>query len=234
MGAFIASSVGIGMSASRGAWLAFGAAFVAVSTSWSRRSAATFLALILLALLVGVLGGSRYLPAGITQRLTSFLPFVGAGDVRSIEITDANYASLERLAFWQAALDMWRERPWRGIGMGNYQIAYPHFSLPKWRMALGHAHNYYLNVAAETGLIGLSAYLVLWGTALWQTARAVRRAVDGYVKALALGALGMLVHVSIHNIVDNLWVHNMYLHVAIVLGLVLAQSITTEPSGARD
>jgi O-antigen ligase len=226
--------MGVGMSASRGAWLAFGAAFVAVNTSRSRKSAATFLALILLALLAGVLGGYRYLPAGITQRLTSFLPFVGAGDVRSIEITDANYASLERLAFWRAALDMWRERPWQGIGIGNYQIVYPYFSLPKWRMALGHAHNYYLNVAAETGLIGLLAYLALWGTALWQTARVARTATNGYVKALALGALGMLVHVSVHNIVDSLWVHSMYLHVAIVLGLVYAQAITTEPLGARD
>ncbi len=197
----------------------------------SRKSAALFLVLILLALLAGVLGGSRYLPTGIMQRLTSFVPFVGAGDVRSIEVTDANYASLERLAFWRAAADMWRDRPWLGIGIGNYQVAYPRFSLPKWRMALGHAHNYYLNIAAETGLVGLLAYLVLWGTALWQTAWAARTARDPYVKALALGALGALVHVSTHNIVDNLWVHNMYVHVAIVLALVQSQFVSAEPLG---
>jgi putative inorganic carbon (HCO3(-)) transporter len=226
LASFVAATTGIGMSGSRGAWLAFGAAFVAVNVSQSRKGTAVFLALILLALVIGIFGGFRAdlvpapLPAGIAQRLTSFLPFVGAGDVRSIEVTDANYASLERLAFWRTALDMWRDHPWLGIGFGNYPIAFARYSLPKWRMALGHAHNYYLNIAAETGLIGLLAYLTLWGAAIWQAARAMRRSRDLYAKALALGALGVLVHTSVHNIVDNLWVHNMYIHIAIVLGLV--------------
>jgi putative inorganic carbon (HCO3(-)) transporter len=227
LGSFVAASAGIGMSASRGAWLAFGAAFVTVTVASSRKGAAILLALLLL--VIGILGGFRadlahsWLPAGIAQRLTSFLPFVGAGDVRSIEITDANYASLERLAFWQAALDMWRDHLWLGVGFGNYPIAFARYALPKWRMALGHAHNYYLNIAAETGLIGLLAYLTLWGAAIWQTARAMRRSRDLYAKALALGALGVLVHTSVHNIVDNLWVHNMYIHIAIVLGLAHAR-----------
>ena len=114
---------------------------------------------------------------------------------------------------------MWRDHPWLGVGFGNYEAAYADYALPKWPVALGHAHNYYLNVASETGLIGLTAYLALWGVALWQTGQAVCQAKNPYAKALALGALGMLVHVSVHNIVDNLWVHNMYVHVAIVLGL---------------
>ena len=50
----------------------------------------------------------------------------------------------------------------------------------------------------------------------------MRRASCAHDRALALGALGMIVHVSVHNVVDNLWVHNMYIHVAIVLGLVQA------------
>jgi O-antigen ligase len=228
VGSFVAVTIGIGMSASRGAWLAFGAAFVAVNLGQSRKGALIFVTLILLLALASALGGFHLLPEGITQRLTSFLPLVGVSDVRAIEVTDANYASLERLAFWQAALGMWRERPWLGIGFGNYQTVYPQFSLPKWRMALGHAHNYYLNIAAETGLLGLLAYLLLWGAAVWQTAQVMYRAKGRYAKALVLGALGVLVHIAVHNIVDNLWVHNMFIHVAIVLGLVQSQHIVGE------
>jgi hypothetical protein len=55
---------------------------------------------------------------------------------------------------------------------------------------------------------------------LWRTARAVLYAETAYGRALAAGALGMLVHVMVHSVVDNLWVHNMYIHVAIVLGLI--------------
>ena len=69
---------------------------------------------------------------------------------------------------------MWRDHPVLGVGVGNYPIAYARYSLPKWRMALGHAHNYYLNIAAETGLLGLLAYCMLWATATWQTVQAVK------------------------------------------------------------
>ncbi|MBL7200202.1 MAG: O-antigen ligase family protein [Anaerolineae bacterium] len=224
---FALIGVAIGMSGSRGAWLAFGAGFGFMNVVRSRRGATTFITVVAVLALFGLLGSFRLLPepAGrLVQtfggRLTSFASSFSSRDVRGIEITDANYASVERLAFWQAALDMWRDHPWLGIGFGNYQAAYVTYSLPKWPMSLGHAHNYYLNVAAEAGLIGLTTYLWLWGMAIWQMGRAFREAGDPYVRALALGALGMLVHISVHNVVDNLWVHSMYIHVAIILGLV--------------
>ena len=61
------------------------------------------------------------------------------------------------------------------------EAAYAQYSLPKWRMALGHAHNYYLNIAAETGLLGLSAYLALWAAPIWRLAKTVRGTRPGYV-----------------------------------------------------
>lgn len=219
-GSFTAMAVAIGMSWSRGGWIAFAAAFVAVNLARSRRGAVLFTGLVILATIVGLLGSFQLLPRAITQRLTSFLPFAAIRDVRSVEVTDENYAVLERLAHWEAALDMWRDHPWLGVGFGNYEAVYDRYALPKWALPLGHAHNYYLNIAAETGLFGLIAYLWLWGAALWQTVQAVRRANDPLAKAIALGALGMLVHISVHNLLDNLWVHNLYIHVAIVLGLI--------------
>jgi O-antigen ligase len=91
-------------------------------------------------------------------------------------------------------------------------------------MALGHAHNYYLNIAAETGLLGLCAYIALWAAVVWRLAKAGRETQSACTKALALGALGVVVHASIHNLVDNLWVHHMYIHTAIILGLTQADS----------
>ena len=63
----------------------------------------------------------------------------------------------------------------------------------------GHAHNYYLNVAAETGFLGLLAYL--WSQAFPANWRAVRRATAG--PWLALGVLGVLVHLSVRNLLNN-------------------------------
>ena len=75
------------------------------------------------------------------------MPYLGIADVRGREITDANFAVLERMAHWQSALTMWNEHPWLGVGIGNYEPLYAQYALPLWPLPLGHAHNYYLNVA---------------------------------------------------------------------------------------
>ena len=223
--AFALTSTAIGMSWSRGAWLGFAASTVVVNVLRSKRGAAIFAALLVVVAIAGLLAGTSMLPEPILHRLTSFLPFIGIEDLRAVEITDDNYASIERLAHWQAAVDMWEDHPWLGVGFGNYEAAYADYALPKWQLALGHAHNYYLNIGAETGLLGLVAYLGLWSAALWQMWRASQEAATPYQRALGLGGLGMLVHLAVHSVVDNLWVHNMYIHVAIVLGLVISRSV---------
>ncbi|MBC7240361.1 MAG: hypothetical protein H5T71_09705, partial [Chloroflexi bacterium] len=42
---------------------------------------------------------------------------------------------------------------------------------------------------------------------------------SGWERALALGALGMWGHMMAHSLFDNLYVHEMYLLVAIVLAM---------------
>jgi len=219
-GSLVVIAIAIGMSWSRGAWIAFATAIVVVVVASSRRGALALFSLVAVLALAGAVGGLGLVPDSVAHRLTSFLPVAEVRDVRSVEVTDANYASVERLAFWQAALRMWRDHPWLGVGLGNYAAAYSAYSLPKWRMALGHAHNYYLNIACETGLVGLLAYLFLWAAAFVQVGQAIGRKGHPFARCIAVGALGMLAHLSVHNAVDSLWVHGMYIHVALVLGLV--------------
>ncbi len=207
------------MSWSRGAWLGFAAAFIVMNVAHSQRAAVLFALLCLLVASVLVLGSIQALPQTIAQRLTDFVPYLRVFDVRGVKLSDANYAVVERMAHWQAAWGMFNDRPWLGVGIGNYEPVYPAYSLQGWPEPLGHAHNYYLNIAAEAGLIGLTAYLVLWGAAFWQAWKAVRAA-QGYWRGVAAGILGVLTHLSVHNFFDNLYVHNMYLHVAILLGLL--------------
>lgn len=207
------------MSWSRGAWMGFAAALVMMTLAYSRRPTTLFALLCLLAASALLLGSVQALPQAIVQRFTDFLPYLNILDVRGVELTEGNYAVLERMAHWQAAWGMFSDRPWLGVGIGNYEPVYPAYSLPGWTEPLGHAHNYYLNIAAEAGLIGLAAYLVLWVAAFWQAWKVVRTA-QGYWRGVAAGILGVLTHLSVHNFFDNLYVHNMYLHVAMLLGLL--------------
>jgi O-antigen ligase len=114
---------------------------------------------------------------------------------------------------------MWRDHLWLGVGAGNYAVAYPSYNLPRWYEALGHAHNVYLNFAAEAGLLGLLAYLWLWLASLWQAGRTA--AFDQRLAAaVGAGVLGALVHATVHNLFDNLWVQHVYLTLALLLGLL--------------
>jgi len=213
---------------SRGAWIGFGAALVAMAVALPRRSRWGLLLVGLLAALGLALYTTSLLPPAVVTRLTDFAAGLRLEDVRGVGINDANYAVIERLAHWQAALEMWRYRFWTGVGLGCYEPAYPRFALVNWPIALGHAHNIYLNLLAETGLIGLIAYLSLWGSVLWQTWRATRRAA-GLGRGVAIGLLGAWTHLAVHNLFDNLYVNNAHLLVGLLLGL-LTVSANTNPA----
>jgi len=207
------------MSWSRGAWVGLAAALVVVTVVRSRRALALAVALGLVLSYVLLIGGARYLPPALVQRVSDFLPYVGGVDVRAVQVTDANFAVVERMAHWLAAVGMFSDHPWLGVGIGNYPQAYSRYAIGRWRDPLGHAHNYYLNIAAEAGVVGLLAYLLLFGACLFYAWRVVLHA-RGYGRALALGALGVLVHLSVHSLFDNLFVHSMNVQVGLVLGLL--------------
>jgi hypothetical protein len=74
-------------------------------------------------------------------------------------------------------------------------------------------------LGAETGLPGIIAYLIFWIWVFGLSFLAVLSS-HGFFKAVAAGSLGIFTHLQIHNMVDNLYVQGMYLHVAIIIGLV--------------
>jgi O-antigen ligase len=164
-------------------------------------------------------------PASLDAQLREF----GDVDVRDAHITPLTFSTIERLAHWQAAIRMTEASPWLGVGFGNYAAAYPDFRLLLWENALGHAHNYYLNILAETGLIGLLTYLALWATVIIVTWRAARQpATCNLQSAICVGILGAWAHLAVHHAFDNLYVANMHLLIGAYLGFVIAASRPAE------
>ncbi len=208
----------LGASWSRGAWLGVGAGLVTTVVVQSRRAFIFSLVVVLILASVIFLSSLNIIPAIVAERFAGITNYFGGFDVRGVKVDDSNYAIVERMAHWQAAFEMFAHNPWLGVGFGNYAVAYPRYALPLWNDPLGHAHNYFLNVAAEAGLVGASAYVILWGAAFWQGWRAVRRA-RGLDRALTAGLLGMLVGLTIHNSFDNLFVHSIQMQVGIGLGM---------------
>lgn len=235
--AALAIIAGIGMSWSRGAWLALIAALVMVVGFRSRRAALATIAVILIVGAVLFVFGAAWLPASLAARVSELQDYLGGFDPTQTEITDANFSVLERIAHWQAGLAMFRDHPWLGVGIGNYAVAYADHAPAHWYEALGHAHNIAFHLLAETGVLGAASFLVYWlalaTAAAWTAFRS-----DAMHKAYALGIFGTWVYVSIHGIFDNLFVQHMQLNLALLwaglVGLGAVAQITPKPATTHE
>lgn len=219
-GAAALIGAGLIVSWSRGAWLGFAAALVTLILLAPRRLWHGIVITMVCAGALGLAMLGNVVPSALLARFSDFAQdLTGFQDVRGAPINDANYATVERLAHWQAALSMADESPLFGVGFGGYEVAYPRHALVNWQLALGHAHNYYLNVLAETGIVGLAAYIGMW-IGLGVLGVRTLRLPDAFKRGIGLGVLGVWAHIAVHSLFDKLFVNNLFLHFGAMLGLI--------------
>ena len=122
---------------------------------------------------------------------------------------------MERRLLWGEALDMIRERPWLGFGPNTYSKMEPLYKSKKIYTDNQYAHNSYLQMAAETGLLGILSFLSLVGYAWTVCYAAFRRSGPSFLSsagmALNFGLLAFLIHSVIDTnlqsllLVNTLW-----------------------------
>lgn len=105
-----------------------------------------------------------------------------------------------RTQIWQANLDMIRDRPILGWGYGNYKkFREPYYQRYPQSDTNAHAHNNFLQMWVDAGIVGLAAFLFLFWSLVHLGWRAYRRlpAEAEPLRTLALGGtvsmLGFLV-----------------------------------------
>lgn len=206
------------LSFSRGGWLGATAGLLVMAWligGWWRRG----VAVVIVVAVVILAGGWQFIPAPLGPRLGSASQIVTAPDIPRDEAQQRPdvYAAVERAAQFKAGWLMWQKAPLTGIGVGNYSNAYVDVAYNTWWISRGHAHNAYMQIAAEQGLIGLVAYLGLWFVQWRRTAAVVSQ--SGLVRWLAIGACGSLVAVAAHECFEYLQVHYLPVHVAAVVAL---------------
>jgi O-antigen ligase/Tfp pilus assembly protein PilF len=196
-----------------GANVALIAAFLVVVIGWLifrpveplRRARAWILALILavgLAYLVEAPSGPLNSVVGLSADGTSWIETVWQQNSGATRTWD-----------WWIGLEMWKESPWVGVGLGNYKLEFlPYkarflqtpqganydFYIPR----AAQAHNEYVQVLAEVGVFGLAAvaaFLVFLVTSLLSRLR--RNADEGDRLDLILCSAG-LVAVVVHALVS--------------------------------
>ncbi|MBS5347162.1 MAG: O-antigen ligase family protein [Megasphaera micronuciformis] len=90
----------------------------------------------------------------------------------SITNTTTNSSNLGRVYVWNSTLYMIEDKPLFGFGPGQWQTNYRRSYRDKRELQdLGHAHNNFLHIAAESGMIGVLAFSVFWLFVLFHTGR---------------------------------------------------------------
>ena len=135
-----------------------------------------------------------------------------------------------RVANWQAALAQFRTAPVFGTGAGTHLYLGRLFRQPELQMDPVHAHNDYLELLAEYGLVGaagmaffLAAHAVGGLRALGRLARALRGKPEAGSDALALviGALAAFATMAAHSVVDfNLHIPANALTMSFLFGIL--------------
>jgi O-antigen ligase len=115
------------------------------------------------------------------------------------------FDAISRLMLWGTAWDYFIHSPLLGIGWGNFVGLYGTdlSSFSDWiAPSVSELHNVYLQLLAETGLLGFFAFsnLIIQS---WRQARSqLRSSLDFPGSALAFGVMGALLSILVHGFVD--------------------------------
>lgn len=102
-----------------------------------------------------------------------------------------------RLTLWSAALEVFRQHPIFGIGIGNFRVVHeilPDLKFnPTWQWVKGmSAHNIVLHYLAETGLVGTISLLALTYTGAKMAVRTAREQVSAELAPIAMALFAMM------------------------------------------
>ncbi len=214
--AAVAILAGIGVSLSRGGWLAtglaltvfFGVLFV------SRASRLPAIVFVLLLVTAGVFFFKGYQPQHRWRQM-----FHESGVVDDV-----------RFYLWKPAVQIWRENLWWGGGPAHYDHRFPAHRPNVVQMRAGYAHNDYLNVLADWGIVGavmiLAAFVLLFAGVL-KSWKFVHRSNDLGSKpsnrsSFVLGSAVGLGALLLHSVVD----FNMQIPANAILAVTLMAMLT--------
>lgn len=210
--------VGIGVTLSRGGWIATTLTLLIFFTALLFQRNFRIYSIIALVLLV-LCGGFIATKTSGTQSRFKRLAM-------SDKIDD------ERFLYWNSAVQIWRENIWWGAGPGHYDFRFRQYRPETVQGIPQYVHNDYLNTLADWGIAGLgiiAAFVALFYAGVFKTWRFVQRTSNslssGKSNKTALvfgGSLGVLA-ILFHSTFD----FNMQIRANAILAFTLIALVTT-------
>jgi len=124
----------------------------------------------------------------------------GFGRLAATSAYEVTWSS--RRQMFAATLDLWRDFPWLGAGLGAFRDAIPLTQPGDLRGTWWHAHSDWLELLATVGVIGAAVFLAGLVFLVVRLARGWIANRPSEDRAVMLAALGALVSLAIHESID--------------------------------
>jgi putative inorganic carbon (HCO3(-)) transporter len=107
--------------------------------------------------------------------------------IREIDLSKDKPEST-RIRLWQTSINMIKDKPIWGIGLGNFGKLFDRYKVEGIYDTTCHPHNDFLNVAVNSGLLGLLAYLSIWAVFLYSTIKTtIKNRKTGFCYSVQIG-----------------------------------------------
>ena len=149
---------------------------------------------------------SRFVIAGgvVVLCAAMFVSWIGVQQVlsRFAGIETLEVSAGKRSAMRQGAWRLFLDHPLLGTGLGTFEIVFPPYDSVFDGKIANHAHNDYLEVLAETGMVGgLCCLWFLW-VVLLQSLKGMAELGESFGSALNLAGLVACSGILVHSLVD--------------------------------
>ena len=172
------------LTVSRGAWLAFLTSVLFMSI-WIHG-----LAVFLLLLGMFIIATYVFYPPFLKERLIKFFVF-------------SDTSSIDRKFIWQAGWKMFVANPWLGVGLGTFMFNFKKFISEDYQYTAAYAHNCYLQMASEMGLIGLLAFLFIPGLFFYHGIKILNSSARNFYWYTLLASLAAIIGYCVQMGVDT-------------------------------
>jgi tetratricopeptide (TPR) repeat protein len=182
----------------RSSWLGFAfSLLVLIIFLWRKNPAGRLKGFIGLLLIIGIIAAALIFTAPgrkVVQERTDSI----------FHVDKISSSGSQRLLVWQVAFDIFHDQPVLGTGWWTLKIFYPWYQgkyllLPQYAPLKNYtlqAHNHILQLLAETGILGLAAFIWLWAVLIGSAVKIYRKTENEnhalLITALLAGILGML------------------------------------------
>ena len=138
--------------------------------------------------------------------------FIHGMDRVTGQVTELTSGSLEQLdsfvarrAVWNANLAAFSDHWLLGTGVGTHQQVINAYLETNFGVIFSHAESGYLQIASETGIVGLGVLLSVLILTAWWLVRAIRHSPSPEARGLAVAVAASLIASGVHSIWDFVW-----------------------------